>query len=104
MPEVSAFANERRSLKAVTSSDCVSRAPHLTKLLTYLCEKYFEGRSAEIEEYSIATDALGRPADVDDTGSAAARVQMHRLRNKLREYCEHEGIRDPVRILPKPGG
>jgi len=103
MSALPTFAKERRSLKAVISSDCFSRSPHLIKLLTYLCEKYFEGRSAEIKEYSIATDALGRPSDIDDTGSAAARVQMHRLRAKLKEYYEHEGIRDPVRIVLKPG-
>jgi hypothetical protein len=28
---------------------------------------------------------------------------MHRLRAKLHEYYEHEGIRDPVRIVLKPG-
>jgi len=103
MPEVSNFAKERQSLKSVTSSACFSRAPHLTKLLSYLCEKYFGGRSGEIKEYTIATDALGRPVDIDDTGSAAARVQMHRLRNKLTEYYAQEGVDDPVRIVLKPG-
>ncbi|MGO8792865.1 MAG: malectin domain-containing carbohydrate-binding protein [Terriglobia bacterium] len=103
MLEVSTFQKERQSLKAVLSSEIFSRSPHLTKLLTYLCEKYFEGRSAELKEYSIAIDALGRPADSDDTGSAAARVQMHRLRAKLNEYYEREGRLDPMRIILKPG-
>jgi hypothetical protein len=103
MAEVSTFDKERESLKTVITSECFSRAPQLAKLLTYLCEKYFEGRSAELKEYSIAVEGLGRPADHDDTGSAAARVQMHRLRNKLNEYYEHDGINDPVRIVLKPG-
>jgi hypothetical protein len=97
------FEKERKALKAVLASETFSRAPHLTKLLTYLCDKYFEGRSAELKEYSIAVDALGRAPDHDDTGSAAARVQMHRLRAKLHEYYEHEGLRDPLRIVLKPG-
>lgn len=103
MLEVSSFQKERQSLKTVLSSEIFSRSPHLTKLLTYLCEMHFEGRSAELKEYSIAIDALGRPADTDDTGSAAARVQMHRLRAKLNEYYEREGRLDPMRIVLKPG-
>ena len=103
MAEVSSFEKERRALKAVLLSESFSRSPHLAKLLTYLCDKYFEGRSAELKEYSIAVDALGRAPDRDDTGSAAARVQMHRLRTKLREYYEHEGASDTLRVVLKPG-
>jgi hypothetical protein len=99
----SSFKKERESLRAVISSEYFIRAPHLTKLLTYLCEAYFEGRSAKLKEYSIAVDGLGRPADSDESGSAVARVQMHRLRAKLAEYYQHEGIHDPVHIVLKPG-
>lgn len=103
MAAVSSFEKERRALKAVLLSESFSRSPHLAKLLTYLCDKYFEGRSAELKEYTIAVDALGRAPDHDDTGSAAARVQMHRLRAKLREYYEHEGAADALRLVLKPG-
>jgi hypothetical protein len=103
MSAIPAYEKERQSLKAVISSERLSRAPTLTKLLTHLCEAYFEGRTGELKEYSIATDTLGLPPDCDENDCAIVRVQMHRLRVKLNEYYEHEGICDPVRIVLKPG-
>jgi hypothetical protein len=72
-------------------------------LLEYISERHFLGRSNEVCEYSIATEVLGRPADFDPAQDAISRVEMHRLRKKLREYYASEGVNRPVRIVIPSG-
>jgi hypothetical protein len=75
----------------------------LVKLLEDICERHFAGRGAEVCEYSIATEVLGRPADFDPAEDAIARVEIHRLRKKLREYYAAEGSHQPLKIIIPPG-
>jgi len=92
------FADERAELDSVLSSEIFRRAPSLAKLLTYICEKVFSGQEAEIKEYNIAVEALGRPADFDQKRDSIVRVEAHRLRKRLREYYETEGKDHTLRI------
>ena len=94
---------ERLELAAVLASPTFARAQRLVKLLEYICEKHFEGRDAEVCEYSIATEVLGRPANFDPAEDAIARVEIHRLRKKLREYYAAEGSRERLKIIIPPG-
>src|SRR5271157_57956 len=84
---------ERLELAAVLASPTFARAQRLVKLLEYISERHFAGRDSEVCEYSIATEVLGRPADFDPAEDAIARVEIHRLRKKLREYYASEGSR-----------
>jgi hypothetical protein len=94
---------ERSELAAVLASPTFARAQRLVKLLEYICEKHFEGRDTQVCEYSIATEVLGRPADFDPAEDAIARVEIHRLRKKLREYYAADGARQPLKIIIPPG-
>jgi hypothetical protein len=94
---------ERAELAAVLSSPTFARAQRLVRLLEYICQKHFEGQDAEVCEYSIATEVLGRPADFDPAEDAIARVEIHRLRKKLREYYSAEGSRQSLKIIIPPG-
>lgn len=94
---------ERLELAAVLASATFARAQRLVKLLDFICEKHFEGQDAEVCEYSIATEVLGRPANFDPAEDAIARVEIHRLRKKLREYYLAEGSRQPLKIIIPPG-
>jgi len=82
----------------VLSSEIFRRAPSLAKLLAYVCEKVFAGQEADIKEYNIAVEALGRPAGFDQKRDSIVRVEAHRLRKRLKEYYESEGKDDPLRI------
>jgi hypothetical protein len=86
-------------VEAVLAWGAFDRSKNLCKLLTYICSRYFEGRADEIKEYSIAIDALERPADFDQKKDAIVRVEMHRLRMRLRQYYAGPGARDPVQIV-----
>ncbi len=96
-------ALEKSELDAILASGTFDRAPNLEHLLTYVCGKYFAGAVNEIKEYSIAVDALGRPADFDQKRDSIVRVEAHRLRKRLRDYYEAEGASHAIRIEIPPG-
>jgi len=75
----------------------------MVSLLTYICSKYFAHESDGLKEYSIAVEVLGRPPSFDPATDASARVEVHRLRRKLREYYEGEGASHAVQIAIPAG-
>jgi hypothetical protein len=94
---------EKAELKAVLASEAFAKSQNLARLLSYLCGKYFEGRAHDLKEYNIGVEALGRPAGFDPTRNSIVRVELHRLREKLKKYYETEGFHDPVAIVLEPG-
>jgi len=85
--------------EAIRASHIFDRAPNLGVLLKYICEKYFEGKAAEIKEYNIAVEAYGRSAEFDKRRDSIVRVEAHRLRKRLQQYYEAEdGAAHEVRI------
>jgi hypothetical protein len=93
----------RVELQAVLASETFTRSHQLSRLLRYLCDSLLTHGADHISEYAIGTEALGRPPDFDPTQDAAVRVEMHRLRRRLREYYVAEGAGNPVRIVIPPG-
>lgn len=87
----------------VLASPTFVRAQRLVKLLVYISEKHFEGLDKDVCEYTIATEVLGRPAEFDPAQDAIARVEIHRLRKKLREYYSAEGAQRTIKIIIPPG-
>jgi hypothetical protein len=94
---------EREELRVTLRSGIFAKAPRQAKLLEYVCNEYFEGRSEQIKEYNLATEVLGRTADFDQNRDAIVRVEIHRLRHKLKEYYEGEGAGHTLRIVIDPG-
>ncbi len=88
----------RAELESVLASTLFVRSPRLSRLLQYLCSKYLEGATEEVKEYQIGVEVLGRPATFDPAEDAAARVEAHRLRKRLREFYETEGRSHTLRI------
>ena len=89
-------------LANVLASKAFVRAPTLSKILRYLCEKQLAGEADSIKEYSIAVDALGRSSDFDPEIDSIVRVQASRLRKRLAEHYAAEGSTHSMRIrLPE---
>lgn len=80
MPDLTAFSEEKTELKRLLASPSFLKSPNLSKLLEYLCNKHFEDCGRDLNEYSIAVEALGRTADFDPGISSIVRVEVHRLR------------------------
>jgi hypothetical protein len=89
----------RAEVESVLKSAAFVRSPRLARLLQYLCAKYFAGESDQIKEYHIAVEVLERPESFDPAQDAIARVEVHRLRKRLREYYETEGADHSLRIV-----
>ncbi|HEU0138240.1 MAG TPA: malectin domain-containing carbohydrate-binding protein [Bryobacteraceae bacterium] len=96
-------SRERAELEAILASPLFQRAPHLSKLLAYLCERTCAGEADSLKEYSIATEAMGLPPDFSEKKGAVVRVEMHRLRKRLQQYYETEGSGRSLRIELLPG-
>src|ERR1700736_5607741 len=94
---------QQNALAAVLTSRTFSKNPRLTALLEYLCVRYFHGETESIKEYNIATDVFGRPADFDQGSDAIVRVEMHRLRKKLKEFYGGEGADQALEIVIQSG-
>jgi hypothetical protein len=77
-------------VQRVAQSSLFMRAETLRKLLLYL----WKHRTEEISEYAVATEALGRRSDFDPKMDASARVQISRLRRKLKDFYESESLGD----------
>lgn len=75
----------------------------MARLLKYLCNNYFSENKSGLNEYRIAVEALGRPAEFDPAKNSSVRVEMHRLRGRLRKYYETEGANNPLRITLEDG-
>jgi hypothetical protein len=103
MPPGTAFAEEKTELGRVLASPSFAKSPNLSRLLEYLCNKQIEGRGQELNEYSIAVEALGRTADFDPGTNSIVRVEIHRLRDKLNKYYEGEGAGHPLMISLEAG-
>lgn len=95
------YEREQAALQALLQSPEISRSPNLTRILTYLCGKYFAGEGDQIKEYHVALEALGRPADFDQKKDSIVRVEMHRLRRRLREYHERNGTSGIQLLIPE---
>ena len=92
------FEEEKNELHAVLASGIFNRAPNLANVLTYVCEKHFEGAASQIKEYNVAVEALGRPPGFDQKRDSIVRVEAHRLRKRLSEYYGAQGASHTVRI------
>lgn len=97
------FKMEREALQAVLKSALFQHSPRLADLLNYIAARYFEGEVHLIKEYALATEVLGRATSFDASRDAIVRVEVHRLRKKLKGYYAGEGINDPVAITIKTG-
>ena len=88
----------QRILKSATFRNAVT----LQQLLQFLTSRVFEGGADGLKEYTIGVEAFGRPQDFDPKTDTIVRVQIHRLRQKLTEYYDADGSRDPILVeIPK---
>jgi Malectin domain len=102
-PAISKLEAERAEVDDILSSGVFGRTNNPVRLLTFVCEKYFEGAVDEIKEYSIAVHALGRPESFDPQVDTIVRVTAHALRKRLEDYYRSAGAEHAVHICLPPG-
>lgn len=88
-----------RQVQRILQSVTFRTALTLQQLLQFITVRALTGDSPEpIKEYTIGVEAFGRPHDFDPKTDTIVRVQIHRLKQKLKEYYESEGRGDPILV------
>ena len=99
-PAQNHFREEREELERVLSHPDICRSASLVRFLSFICNKYFEGQTGEIREYSIAVEALGRKeSSFDSHVDPIVRVTARSLRKKLRDLYATDWKDHPLQIV-----
>jgi len=94
----------RQQLQRVLVSSVFLHSERLRRFLTHCVESTLSVRVEDLKEYTIALVAFDRPKHFNPADDPIVRVEARRLRRKLDEYYQTQGIADPVVIqLPKGG-
>ena len=89
-------------VQRIVNSKTIQSAPTLQQLFRFLATRALQAHTDEIKEYTIGVEALGRKQDFDPKTDPIVRVQVYRLRQKLKEYYELEGSQDSILVeIPK---
>ena len=99
-PDASSVASE---LERIAASKSFRKAERCLRLLRYLTSSVLDGRGDELKEYSVGLAVFERPESYDPGTDPIVRLEARRLRLKLAEYYQQEGIGDPV-IIDVPKG
>jgi beta-glucanase (GH16 family) len=95
---------EERELARLLERPEIARSANLVRPLTFICARYFEGRSEEIRESVIAVEALGRRREgFDSQSDPIVRVTARTLRKRLEEFYRTEGRAHPVQLVLPTG-
>jgi len=80
---------ERQELERAI--ELLGRSTRHARLLEYVGAKYFQHQEEQLTEFNIATEVFGRSATrFVATQDAVVRVEVHRLRKKLREIYDQD--------------
>ncbi len=95
-------AEAEQALERVFRSRVFVKAQRSRRLLRYLVDMAVMDPGAAVKEYTLALEVFDRDADYDPAMDATVRVEASRLRARLREYYDEEGVADPLVIeVPK---
>lgn len=91
-----------QELERIAASACFRKAARCVLLLRHVTTLTLDGRSGELKEYALGVTVFERPPSYDPRIDPIVRLEARRLRLKLSEYYQHEGLANPVIIdLPK---
>ncbi|MFN0107914.1 MAG: hypothetical protein ACKVZH_03600 [Blastocatellia bacterium] len=100
-PEISPEEKEQ-ALAKVLRSGIVREQSNLYLLLEWLGRKAISGEADPLKEYTIGVEALGKPSDYDPRLDPTVRVDIGKLRTKLKDFFQNEGVALPVHLeIPK---
>ncbi len=92
----------RSQVGKILASPFFSQSERLSRFLDYVVDQTINGQSDRLKGYTIGIEVFDRDKSFDPSIDAIVRVEAGRLRSKLLEYYQTDGINDPVLIeLPK---
>jgi serine/threonine protein kinase/TolB-like protein/CheY-like chemotaxis protein len=92
----------QEQLKKILSSRTLAQSKRLVRFLSFIIEKALKGQGDQINEYLLGIEVYQRASSFDPQIDTIVRTEARRLRSKLKQYYESEGINDPILIeVPK---
>src|SRR5262245_49116166 len=86
----------------ILSSRMLVQSKRLGRFLRFVVEKGIAGDGDHLNEYLIGTEVYERAPAFDPQTDTIVRTEARRLRSKLRQYYDTEGVSDPIHIeVPK---
>jgi hypothetical protein len=91
---------EKRSvLDRALHSRTLARSDQLRAFLQFVCEAEMRGRGADLTEYMIGVEVLGRPDGYSPAEDSSVRTRAYELRHKLEKLYSMELAHEPVQIV-----
>jgi len=78
----------KKALQTVLQDPKFAAAPQMSAFLRFVVTQTLEGKADRIKAYTVAVDALGKPATFDPQNDPSVRVLAKRLRDTLTTYYE----------------
>lgn len=89
------------ALQLILQENVFEAAPKSSAFLRYVVTQTLDGNGDRIKAYSIAVDALGKPATFDPQNDPSVRVMAQRIRHMLRDYYERKTEHEVVlQLIP----
>src|SRR5579864_8196955 len=92
----------RVQLEKILASPRFAHSGRLKRFLRFSVEETLAGRAENLKEYTLALEVFDKATSHDPGADPIVRVEARRLRARLKEYYDTEGLSDPIRIdIPK---
>src|SRR6266436_778695 len=92
----------QKQLDKILSSKTLVHSKRLIRFLSFVVDKGLKGEGGQLNEYLIGVEVYQRPSSFDPQIDTIVRTEARRLRSKLHQYYETEGIYAPIFIeIPK---
>jgi TolB-like protein/Tfp pilus assembly protein PilF len=92
----------REQLDRILHSGPFAQSQRRQRFLEYIVNETLAGRGERLKGYNVGLEVFDRPETFDPAIDPIVRIEATRVREKLREYYDTDGLNDPVRIeLPK---
>ena len=96
-------AEIQQQLQQISSSALFSRSERLTALLTHIVRQSLAGNADNLLGKNIARDVFQQQGASQVEDYSTVRVEVGRLRRRLREYYNTYGNNDPIRVTIAKG-
>lgn len=93
----------RAQLERIVASRGFAGSERLCRFIRWTVEQTLAHNSEPLKQYVIAREVFDRRADFDPRIDSIVRTEAQRLRRRLAEYYQAEGLLDPVVISLAPG-
>lgn len=105
MTETSACtgAEKLAALERALASRTLARSEQLRAFLRFVCEAEMKGAGADLAEYVIGVEVLGRPEGYSPAEDSSVRTRAYELRRKLEKLYSVELPNEPMQIAMAKG-